>query len=242
MKNLILLHGFLGSPKDFLDWSQSFSGFRVLPLHHSLKLQNFSLKNLAKNILEQIEHTGIQKAHFVGYSMGGRILLELYRLRPKIFETLCLLSTNLGLDNESLKKERVQKDQAWAKLLKENPDLFLEKWYSQELFKSLKKMPQFSKTLEERKKNLTPTHAQVLLEASQAVNPNHFDLVGHISVPLLAMVGEFDLKYRNLWDNLIAKWPNLELKVIPNSSHAVHVENPSETIKGIFEFVQKNSK
>jgi 2-succinyl-6-hydroxy-2,4-cyclohexadiene-1-carboxylate synthase len=242
MKTLILLHGFLGTPDDFSTWTKSFPKTRVLPLHLSPNLTHASLKKLAENIFVQLQHAGIIQAHFAGYSLGGRVLLELYKLHPEVFESLTLMSSSLGIHEPQEKPPRLKKDQDWAKLLASNPQLFLQKWYEQELFSQFKQMPGFEKRLEIRKKNLTPNHAKLLVDASPAANPDHYDLVSQIQVPVLVLVGELDVKYRNLWSNLIAKLPGFKLKIIANTGHVVHLENPSDTMTEILEFINQELK
>lgn len=139
--------------------------------------------------------------HLVGYSMGGRLALSIPKEK---IASLTLLSVHPGLKTDKEKEERWQSDLAWAKLLLELPiDDFLKHWYHQSLFMLFK--PNMTKRREQNVEYL----AKALLAYSLAKQPLYdIDRVA---------VGEKDIKFRALYQNPI---------IIPNSTHAVHLENP----------------
>lgn len=63
--------------------------------HKSSDLKNSStlnLNSLAQDIISLCEHFKITKADFAGHSFGGPILIELYKIKPELFNSLCLVN------------------------------------------------------------------------------------------------------------------------------------------------------
>ena len=237
-KTLVLIHGFLGSSQDFSQIQKDLSSsHRVIALDLPLDLEHFSLKNISKSIYQKLTSLHVQKAIFVGYSMGGRIALELYRNHPEMFEKLVLISASPGIRNEKDRESRLLSDLNWAEVLQADVCAFLEKWYAQDLFKSFREHAGFASHLRIRKNHVSLKHAQMLVEASPATNLDHFDLLGQIQIPVLVLLGEYDLKYQNLWSNLVANLPHIKLKTISHAGHVVHLENSNATANAINNFI-----
>lgn len=234
MTNLVFLHGFLGHPQEFEFLTQALekSGEKDFDCI-SIDLNqgsSFSLKAQSLYIKNKLDQLGIKKAHFWGYSMGGRVLLEFYKSFPEFCLSLTLESVSLGLTEKKDRDERVQKDSEWAELIAKDPNLFLEKWYEQSIFLGFKKQKDFPIYTSLRKKTLSSIHAQMIVEASPGANSDHFDLINNINVPVLALVGQFDDKYLQIWGKLIDKHPQIAIEIIKNSGHVIHIENPTGAV------------
>lgn len=141
--------------------------------------------------------------------MGGRIALRYPN--PKI-----LLSTHPGLQTAQEKGERLKLDKQWIQRLQHEPlEKFLEAWYAQPLFDSLRKHPEFSNILLRRQQQDSLKLADMLAQESLA----HQEYT--IPSNAIFMHGELDMKYAELYQDL--KIPSLE---IPHAGHAAHLENP----------------
>lgn len=146
----------------------------------------------------------IPRFHLIGYSMGGRQALMYAAKHPEQIETLTLMSTHPGLKTEEERQKRLKNDAKWAKLIFELPiDEFLLRWYHQPLFRN------FKPDLSMRRKQNTAALATVLVHYSLAKQPR-FEIDG-------VLVGARDKKFRALFKHPV---------LIPNSGHAVHLENP----------------
>ncbi|MES2768085.1 MAG: alpha/beta fold hydrolase [Bdellovibrionota bacterium] len=229
MTKLVFLHGFLGHPQEFEFLKSLEKNFDCVSLDLN-QGSSFSLKAQAEYVKNKLDQLGIHKAHFWGYSMGGRVCLELYKKFPEICLSLTLESVSLGLVDKNERNERVKKDSEWAELTTKNPKLFLEKWYDQDIFASFKKQKNFPIYISLRKKTLSSLHAQMIVEASPGANADHFDLINNIKVPVLALVGQFDDKYLQIWGKLIDKYPQIAIEIIKNSGHVIHIENPTGAV------------
>jgi 2-succinyl-6-hydroxy-2,4-cyclohexadiene-1-carboxylate synthase len=51
-------------------------------------------------------------AHFIGYSMGGRVALALCTLRPELAASALLIGARAGLANAEERADRVRQDEA----------------------------------------------------------------------------------------------------------------------------------
>lgn len=239
MPCLVFLHGFLGHPQEFKFLMDSFEKeFECIAIDLT-QGNSFSLNAQAEYVKSKLDQLGIGKAHFWGYSMGGRVLLEFYKRFPEACLSLTLESVSLGISNVDEKNERVKKDSEWAELINSDPTLFLEKWYAQSLFDNFRKHEDFPLYTSLRRKNLSSLHAQIIVEASPGANSDHFSLISNITIPVLALVGQFDDKYLQNWGKLIDKHPSLAIEIIKNSGHVIHLENPFGAINTFKKFMEK---
>lgn len=216
---LIFLHGFLGNKEDFLPLiealGEQYLSFAVdLPGHGETPLE-MGGDDLWRETLLALERFLDQhqliKASFVGYSMGGRILLRFWEEFRQRIDHLFILSAHLGLSRPEEAQEK------WGELLqKGNMDQFLLEWYAQPLFASLKKdSVQFQHLMEKRKKN-NPHFLKKALEGfSLAKQKQYREEEG-----IYFFYGEHDVKYRELYGQLKKKYE------IKKSGHAIHLEAP----------------
>lgn len=214
--HLLFLHGFLGNRTDWDEVMQQlpFDCSAVdLPGHGEAPFSS-DLKALLPTF----------PVHLVGYSMGGRIALQLAEKYPEKILSLTLLSAHLGLKEAEEKKKRLQKDQALSKEILESPiDQFLSRWYDQPLFRTLTLRRDLKKM---RQKQNQVGLAQALSAFSLGLQENYSDRLPPLTHLL---VGEFDEAYRSHYQNL----PHT---VIPNAGHAIHLEEP----KAVADYLKRN--
>ncbi len=145
--------------------------------------------------------------------MGGRLAMRFAALHPKRILTLTIASAHPGLLSEKEKQTRFAADAEWAKLLLELPiDEFLKRWYDQPLFRTYK--PDFAKRRNQDVSALSRTLMHYSLSKQM-----RYDLAKAV-----VLVGQWDEKFRALFENPV---------IIPNSGHAVHLENPEGTALAI---------
>lgn len=189
---IVFLHGFLGTKEDFD------------PVRSFLSEQSFAIDLPGHGdapFCETFTLPFCQKIHLVGYSMGGRLAAAYANANPEKIATLTLLSTFTGQSTPN----RFETDQRWAQKILHSFDDFLKEWYDQPIFAG------FTPDLTMRKKQNPTSLAQTLLHYSPAKHP--------VFPPKNAcfVVGERDLKYRELYPNAI---------VVQNAGHMVHLEQP----------------
>ncbi len=208
---LVCLPGFLGCQEDWDSLRKKLS-IPSIALDLSLSIQEKILALEAPIIL-------------VGYSMGGRIALKMHALYPEKFPHLILLSTHLGFKSEEEKTIRTQQNAFWIQALENlSVDAFLEKWYAQDLFASLRKNKELFACVLKRRKKMDPILQRQLLE--------RFSLQAYQEPPKDSafIFGQEDLKYAQHYSTLSGA------QGIQDAGHAIHIENPTACAHYIEEY------
>lgn len=200
---LIFLHGFLGSKEDWIDMFPFF---------------NRRFHCIATDLLYDPIPIP-ENAIVIGYSMGGRIALQL----QEKFRAVVAISAHPGLKTQEERDFRAKTDAAWCEKLRTLPfSQFLSEWYAQPIFK--KAFP--------RKEQDPHLLARMLEQMSLAKQPH----IEQFPRPTLFIYGEEDLKYRELY----CKLPNtVTVRGVPHCGHAVHLENPAACAEHINEVICK---
>jgi 2-succinyl-6-hydroxy-2,4-cyclohexadiene-1-carboxylate synthase len=218
---LIFLHGFLGGKED---WGEMFPFFEKeffciafdLPGHRSTPYcdQILSALKIAIHKICSI------KPILIGYSMGGRIALQLQECAA----AMVILSAHTGLATRTEREHRRQIDKQWQKKLITLPfDTLLAEWYAQPIFHSFSLSQQIVKR---RMKQNPKDLARVMQQLSLADQPH----ITEFLCPTLFIYGEEDLKYRELY----CKLPKtVSVRSIKKCSHCVHLENAPDCAKEI---------
>jgi pimeloyl-ACP methyl ester carboxylesterase len=112
MKDLLLLHGALGSKEQFAELelaladkykvhTLNFSGHGSRQWHHHA----FTIQNFAHEVLGWMNEHYIQTIDIFGYSMGGYVALWLARFYPERVGKIFTLGTKLKWNDEEAEKE-----------------------------------------------------------------------------------------------------------------------------------------
>ncbi|MCB1110192.1 MAG: alpha/beta fold hydrolase [Chlamydiia bacterium] len=211
---LTFLHGFLGVVEDWEEITR-----RLSCPYRCLSLPGHRGRSLDLQAFEEEIGSGVT---LVGYSMGGRLAMHYALKYPKRVNKLILLSANPGEEGAA----RLASDEKWACLLeKEGMERFLDAWYAQPLFKGF----QVDRT---QRRHDPLMLAQVIRTFSPARLPNLWPKLKDFACPLAFLFGENDIKYRLIGKKLQEQFP---VTWIPNSGHAIHIENPKQCAKHLME-------
>jgi pimeloyl-ACP methyl ester carboxylesterase len=122
MDNLLLLHGALGSKKQFSALEKFLSEkFNVYSLDftghggNTIPDEPFSIRMFSADILEWLNHKGIEKINIFGYSMGGYAALYLARHNHERVEKIFTLATKFEWTEEIAAREVKMLDAAKIK-------------------------------------------------------------------------------------------------------------------------------
>ncbi len=226
------MHGFLGNSSD---WNVLKS---FLPEVDFIAAELF-LKEQPKN--QPIDYF-LQRAKsfssfqgkkiFLGYSLGGRLGLQLLKSNPELFDHYIFLSTHPGLKTTDLeeRKNRILRDQKWSeKINEENWGSFLQEWNSQPVF-------QGSSTEPER--HVGRYDLQKLKEGmvkwSLGKQQDFSNIIQLNNIKITWVVGERDEKYcalaENLAENSKGKKIVLNYKKV-SSGHRIWLDNPAAVVE-----------
>nr|WP_293090492.1 2-succinyl-6-hydroxy-2,4-cyclohexadiene-1-carboxylate synthase [Okeania sp. SIO3B5] len=251
---ILLLHGFMGSSNDFVDFIPQLCEYFCclivdLPGHGKTIVNGsdeyYDMENTAIALIHLLDELKIDKCYLFGYSMGGRLALYMAINFPTRFNKLILESASPGLKTEMERSLRRQSDLKLAdKLENSNFQEFLSNWYNQALFKSLRQNNSFEKVIERRLENNPLELARSLRNLGTGNQPSLWDKLSNYQIPTLLMVGEFDDKFQVINLKIAELCQVANLKIIPESGHNIHWENPQKWIETlrIFFLEGRNNK
>lgn len=208
--SLILLHGFLGCKED---WEEMIAVFQDSYHCIAIDLPGHGASPYCENsvnlIRAEIQQMTQEKPILIGYSMGGRIAMQLRNCA----KALIVISGHPGLETQQEKEERLQCDRIWSEKLINMPlNNFLSEWYAQPIFQSSPRG-----IIERRMKQNPQDLSKVILQMSLA----HQRFIDDFPCPTLFLYGEKDLKYRDLYTKLPK---TVSVKRIDGSGHAIPID------------------
>ena len=160
---------------------------------------------------------------YVGYSMGGRLCLQLALERSDLVDRLVLVSTSPGIADPTERAARRDADREWVRVLEDRGvDVFYERWLAQPLFASLS--PDAA-GLDSRIRNRAVL-AHQLRALGQGVMPPLWDRIAELSMRVDLTVGGLDAKYVKVATAMNDHLTNGSVHLIEGAGHAVHLEEP----------------
>lgn len=214
-----------------------------LPGHGNTKVlggeECYRMPNTAHALMSWLDQLNIETCFLVGYSMGGRLALYLNLHFPHRFSKVVLESASPGLKLERDRVERMQRDFELAQKLEENDfSIFLENWYEQPLFTSLKKHSDFQKLIDNRLKNNPVDLAKSLRNLSTGCQPCLWGKFQENNNDLLLLVGEYDTKFIAINSEMTRLCQSAKLEVVRNCGHNIHFEDPKTFVKNVLTFLR----
>jgi 2-succinyl-6-hydroxy-2,4-cyclohexadiene-1-carboxylate synthase len=250
---ILFLHGFLGGADDWkaviADLSKRF--FCVcpdLPGHgESTGLQRrdaYTIAGACAQIDDLLDALELERCALVGYSMGGRIGLNLCLRHPARFNSLVLESASPGIEDAGERETRRRSDESWAMELERGAyESFLEKWYNQAVFASLAGKPEIRGDLVlARLRNDPRELARALRGMGVAVQEPMWSRLKTLQVPLLFVAGAEDGRYVEIGRHVSDLAPKSNLAVVPGAGHIVHRENKREFVESVRSFCSEWSE
>ncbi|MBF0278515.1 MAG: 2-succinyl-6-hydroxy-2,4-cyclohexadiene-1-carboxylate synthase [SAR324 cluster bacterium] len=235
---VLFLHGFLGSHSM---WVPSISSLQEkffcilvdLPGHGDSPIpgsyEAYSLPLLADALATLLGDLQITSCSLVGYSLGGRIALQLALSHQYLVEKLILESSSPGLKSVKERKKRIEADEQWAAKLEQLAmNKFLEQWYDQEIFASLKKHPDFTDLIQKRADNDGPRLAKSLRAMSVGKQASLWNELSDLRAKLSMITGTLDYKYQQIFRQMQALVPNAQILLVENAGHNTHFEQAED--------------
>lgn len=221
-KLIVALHGFLGLPSDWNFWIQKYAPHDEVwalnlwehpELNSSLTLNSWTAHFLAEL---QVKRSVFDQVELWGYSMGGRMALGALLQAPELFNKAVILSANPGLELESDRQQRLERDLEWSKkfLIQEWSSL-LEQWNQQPVLKSsVDNSVHRPETLFDRRQL-----SQALLNWSLAYQPNYWLQLDQPRIPIDWHVGERDTAYVQIAKRAHLMNRNIRIFIHANQGH-----------------------
>lgn len=182
---------------------------------------DYTLDQLADDMLGVMDGLGIEKAHYCGLSMGGMIGQTLGLKAPERFKTLVLCDTSSGYPpgGSTMWADRVQG--ARTNGLEATIDVTIDRWFSPGFVKSSPDV------IEGVKKMILATPVEGYCGCSMAISKLALtERLGEINVPTLVIVGEDDPGTPVGMSEVIRDGiPGAQLVVLPVARHLANMED-----------------
>lgn len=229
------LHGFLGKSTDWdfikneLQNIQPGVNFIAEDLFAKKSAGDFFINFFIKNETFNFDFDSYQgKKIFLGYSLGGRLGLQILKKSPQLFDQYIFLSTNPGLPTTATeeRKNRILNDQMWSeKINLENWDNFLQEWNSQVVFQDSKQDPW---------RDVNNYDLQKLKEGivnwSLGNQDDFSDILKLNNKKITWVVGDRDKKYCQIAQQMQNKKIFLSYKQV-SAGHRIWLDNPMAVVE-----------
>lgn len=242
-KTVVLLHGYLES---MLVWEEFvpliYKSVRVvtidIPGHgiSEVKSEVHTMDYLADVVIGALDTLGIERAYFVGHSMGGYVALAICEKYAARVEGVVLLHSTPNADSEEKKKNRER-------------EIALVKSGKKELLAH--SAPQAGFAADNRRRlsdvitdlveivHLTEDEGIVALLGGMIQRRDQNDMLRQLSAPQLFILGKKD-EYivPEIAEAMVAAHPQAKVAWMENSGHMSFIEEPERCATALLEFIQ----
>ena len=233
--DVVLVHGFTGSKEDFNELGPLLAemGYRILTFDnrgqgessHTKRDDGYSMKSLARDVIEIAQRYGFQEPHLLGHSFGGLVSQRAAVDAPEYWRSLTLFCTGPhwipdkpDLDATIHILDAMSMEDSWNKY-KEETDKLLPRY---EIYKKRWKAsdPQSTKTMALHLQN-----TQALTEEIIATK-----------IPIHVVYGENDDAWPLALQDQMAKDLSAPRTIIKGAGHCPNEDQPEETAKILANF------
>jgi 2-succinyl-6-hydroxy-2,4-cyclohexadiene-1-carboxylate synthase len=236
---VIVLHGFTGSAASMASVTQALAGeYRV----HAIELLGhgesdapatpalYSMDRCVGQVLAVMDALDAPRAHFVGYSMGGRVALSLAAACARRVASLTLIGVSPGLADAGERAARIEADNALAeRILEGGIEAFVESWMALPLFASQRRLG--ARALAQARAQRLACRPQGLAYSLRGMGsgamPPLDKFLPELNLPVLLVVGREDEKFAAIARTMRRALPRAELIEIDEAGHAAHLEQPA---------------
>jgi 2-succinyl-6-hydroxy-2,4-cyclohexadiene-1-carboxylate synthase len=175
------------------------------------------------------------EATYVGYSLGGRIMLHAALQFPEEVERLVLISASPGIQDHAERDARIAADSDLAERIGSiGVEAFVDEWMAMPMFAGLDSS---NNQRAERLTNTADGLIRSLKLCGTGAQESFWSRLGELKMPVLLIVGERDQKFVGLNQEMRASiGSNAQLAVVPGAGHSVPLEDPQAVARLIAEF------
>ena len=235
---IVALHGFTQTGRS---WSPIAKLFATeffapgLPGHGEASEERpATLVDAAELVLRRVTaDLGGRPAWWIGYSLGGRVLLHLALRHPDLVAGLVLVSTTAGIDDAEERKRRVIADTALAdEIERDGAAPFIDRWLTQPLFVTLTTT---DADRADRRRNSAAGLAASLRSCGTGTQLPLWDRLPELRVPSVIVTGTLDTKFTQIGERLQVTLPRAVHHRLDGAGHACHLEQPQRFVDAVRE-------
>ena len=247
---LILVHEFAGDLRSFEPQIRYFGKrYRTIafnargfpPSDVPQHVSSYSQARAADDILALLDHVAEPKAHIVGLSMGGFATLHFGLRYPQRALSLCIGGCGYGAEPDKRETFRTEADLIAGVIRKEGMAAFAERYaYGPTRVQYQNKDPRGHAAFKAMLAEHSATGSANTQQGVQKERPSLYMMVEEmkrLAVPTLIITGDED--WPCLLPGILMKQsiPSAALAVIPNSGHAINIEEPEQYNRIVGDFL-----
>jgi len=205
------------------------------------QVSSYSQARAADDILAVLEHIGAPKAHIIGLSMGGFATLHFGMRHPTRALSLCIGGCGYGAELDKRELFRAEADIIAAAIRNDGMTAFAERYaYGPTRVQYENKDPRGHAEFKAMLAEHSATGSANTQQGVQKERPSLYTLVEEmkrITAPTLIITGDED--WPCLMPGILMKQniPSAALAVMPNSGHAINIEEPEEYNRIVGDFL-----
>lgn len=247
---LVLLHGFTGRAANWRPLLPRLARqWRViaidLPGHGDsgapAGVARYKMAHVAADLVELVTRRAAAPAHWLGYSMGGRLALYVAVKHPGLMQSLIVESATAGLSNTAERQARRAADEALAaRIERDGIAAFVDSWEQLPLFAGLARLPEEARAAlhNQRLDNNPAGLANSLRGMGAGAQPSLWSRLASATAPTLLIAGAEDAKFVALNERLSTALPNATLCLVADAGHTVHLEQPEAFSAAVTRFLE----
>lgn len=247
---LVLLHGFTGSGAEWDELVPRLVGLRevlaVDLIGHGRSPAPadpaaYTMERCVADLLALLDGLGVAQTDLLGYSMGGRVALQLAAAAPERVGRLILESASPGIADPAERAARAASDDALAARIEgEGLAWFVDHWAGIPLFASQAALPAATRAAlrARRLKGSATGYANSLRGMGAGRQTSLWDRLPALDLPVLLISGELDVKYVAINTKLAALLPRARHAIVPGVGHTVHLEAPERFAQLVVGFLK----
>jgi 2-succinyl-6-hydroxy-2,4-cyclohexadiene-1-carboxylate synthase len=248
---LLLLHGFTRDARAWEPVLPCFDGYRTVRVDlighgrsdSPADPARYTMTHAVEDLIALLHHLEIERTALLGYSLGGRVALQLALEAPELLWALVCESASPGIEDPAARAARIESDEALAvSLQEEGIEAFVERWQAQSLFASQPRLP--AAVLEEQRRqrleNSTLGLANSLRGMGAGAQEFLLPRLHEIDLPALFVAGALDQRYAALAPKMAAEVPGAECRIIEGAGHTTHLEQPEAFAAAVTGFLSRH--
>jgi 2-succinyl-6-hydroxy-2,4-cyclohexadiene-1-carboxylate synthase len=247
---VLMVHGFTGSAEGWGEGileglARNTEVLAVdLPGHGESDLDRdpsgYTMERVVDDLLRLLDDRQVERADWVGYSMGGRLAVAAAVTRPDRMRRLVLESASPGLRTEHARVRRRRQDEILAQRIEaQGIEPFVDYWMAQPLFATQLRLPPavLGDARRRRLRNSPRALAHVLRGMGTGSQPSYWSRLSEVQVPTLLLSGALDARYTRIAGEMAALFPDARHEVVADAGHTVHLEVPRRWLEVVRPFL-----